>query len=300
MNDKIIEQLTKSHIHHKTNVSIKPYTTLNIGGMVKYLVEPKTAQEMLVAFDLAKKHNVKMYVLGKGSNVLFSDEGYDGMVIVLSTYFNKIWREGDSVHALSGATLKEISDFCIEEGLAGFEFASGIPGTIGGGVVMNAGAYGKELKDVVSDVIFIDEAETISTLNNEELEFSYRHSYFTNRDCVVLKVILDLSVGRKDKIRKEVDYLSRLRENNQPLDDYSVGSTFKRPDGGIASKIINDLELKGMKVGDAEVSLKHSGFLVNRGQATSEEYLQLVEDVITKVYKETGYMLEREFKIVEK
>lgn len=282
------------------NVALKNYTTLHLGGEATLLVKPKTVEEIENIIKLCKNHNISYVFLGNGSNVLVRDEGFAGVVIVLVVYFHHVFlKDQVYIHAQSGASVKAVCAVALRESLTGLEFACGIPGSIGGAAYMNAGAYGGEMVDVIESVTFLNEEDEIQTLHRGELGFSYRHSVFSNRKICILEVVFLLRKGEPIRIKERMDELMEKRRNNQPLESYSAGSTFKRPLDNYASALIAASDLKGYQVGDAMVSKKHSGFLINNGNASSRDFLQLIEDVKQKVYEDSGYKLECEIKMIE-
>lgn len=271
--------------------SIKPYTTLHIGGEAKKIYFPETKQEILFLMNTASP-----FILGKGSNVLFSDDIQHLEVMALTEY-KKIYREENRIIAESGALLKDVCLFALQEGLTGLEFAFGIPGSVGGAVYMNAGAYGGEIKDILCQVEYYDGNEQV--LMNQDCDFSYRHSVFMERQGVILKAVFQLQPGDSSQIRTVMMDLWERRKARQPLDKYSAGSTFKRGKDFYASALINECDLKGYQVNDAMVSEKHTGFLINNGKASFQEYMQLIQDVQRIVYDKTGKQLECEIKIIQ-
>ncbi|MDO4618088.1 MAG: UDP-N-acetylmuramate dehydrogenase [Clostridia bacterium] len=281
----------------KFNEPMSKHTTFRAGGAADMLYEPSTNEELMLALDLAKKENIPITVIGNGSNLLVRDGGIRGLVIKLYKNFSGILVDGDVIIARSGALLPEIGSAALAYGLSGFEFASGIPGTIGGGLVMNAGAYGGELKDIVVSCEYLENGE-IKTYKNEDMCLSYRHSIFAEKNGIILSVTMRLSKGDKSEIKDKMDDLKQRRIDKQPLEFASAGSTFKRPEGYFAGKLIEDAGLKGASVGDAEISKKHAGFLINKGNATATEILELIEYVKKKVLETSGIRLETEVKII--
>lgn len=295
----VYQTLVQKKIKCFQNISLKDYTTLHIGGKASLLTLPISIEEIITVIHTCKQHHCPYYILGKGSNVLALDQGYDGMIIVLSHFRQIEMLENEKLKISSGMTLKQISNYCIEHSLTGFEFACGIPGTIGGAVFMNAGAYGGEMKDIVVEVTYLDQNMGIQIISLDQLDFGYRKSFFSVNQGIVLEVVIQLEKGNKTDIQEKVDHLMALRRSKQPLDEYSAGSTFKRPKGHYASALIKDLGLQGLNVGDAEVSKKHAGFLINRGHATSQDFLNLIREVQQRVKTHTGYELECEIKIID-
>lgn len=279
---------------------LKNHTTFGIGGSCIALIEPREVEDIIEAIKICRENNIKFFVIGNGSNLLVSDEGYNGVIIKLKKEFSTIKVEGEYVIAKSGAKLSEVFDVILENSLAGFEFASGIPGTIGGAIYMNAGAYGGEMKDIVETVEVLDmDTFEVKELKNEELEFSYRNSIIQNKNYIVLAIKLKLQKGNKEEIKAIYEDLREKRNSKQPLNFGSAGSTFKRPEGHFASKLIEDAGLKGYHINDAWVSEKHSGFVVNKGNASCKEILELIDHVKNVVFEKFGVKLEMEVKILK-
>lgn len=275
------------------------HTTFRIGGPAKYFVMPKSVQLLQELLQFCKKEKLPYFIMGNGSNLLVSDKGYDGVVIQLFRNFNKITittaKTGEKqITAQAGALLSKISRTALEESLAGFEFAAGIPGTVGGAVVMNAGAYDGEMKQVVKSVTAFDEQGGTTVFSNEELEFGYRTSVLQARGLVVSEVTIGLKAGDKQRIAQRMEELQMRRNTKQPLEFPSAGSTFKRPEGYFAGKLIMDAGFRGYQVGGAKVSDKHCGFIVNAGGATAADVIELTNQIRDKVYQETGVTLELE------
>ena len=295
----VYQTLKNENINIREDVLLSSYTTLHIGGKAKLFVEVTQKEDIVATLKACQTYGIKYYVLGRGSNVLAFDEGYDGLILLLSAPFSNISLQDDVyVKAQSGATLKDISDFCIAHRLGGFEFACGIPGSAGGGVRMNAGAYDGEMKDIIHEVTYLNERLECITLTKEQLDFSYRHSYFNSHDGIILEVIYKLHQKDADLIQERVNTLMKRRYDNQPMDRYSAGSTFKRPVGNYASALIKQAGLQGYQVNDAQVSTKHAGFLINLSHATSQDFLTLIQIVQTEVKKQSGYELECEIKFL--
>ena len=279
---------------------LKSHTTFKIGGNCIALIEPREISDIIEAVKICRKNNIKFFVIGNGSNLLVPDEGYNGVIIKLKSEFSKIEVEGDYLIVNSGAKLSEVYTVAYENSLTGFEFASGIPGTIGGAIYMNAGAYGGEMKDIVEsiEVLDLDNFE-LRELKNEELEFSYRKSIIQRRNYIVTTIKLKLQKGNKEKINAVYEDLRERRNSKQPLNFGSAGSTFKRPEGHFASKLIEDAGLKGYHINDAWVSEKHSGFIVNKGNASYKEVMELIEYVQKVVFEKFGVKLETEVRILK-
>lgn len=292
-------EFEKYQLEYKENVLLKDYTTLHIGGKANFIISPKKVKDIQICIELLNRFHIKYKVLGKGSNVLALDEGYNGAIILLTDNFSDIERDGTYVKVQAGMTLGHLCQFCLENNLTGLEFACGIPGSVGGAIYMNAGAYNGEMKDVVSSVTYLNDKNEIKTLTRDELDFGYRQSYFSQHSGIILEAVYKLDIGNKDKIQEKMDELMERRYQRQPMNDYSAGSTFKRPNGNYASALIKECKLQGLTIGEAEVSQKHAGFLINKGNASSDDFLKLIEEVQKRVLEQTGYWLEKEVQILE-
>ncbi len=296
--NEIINLCEKENIVFFKNESLKNYTTFKIGGSCKILISVDSEKSISQIISFCNKKSIKYAIIGNGSNILVSDLGYDGIIMYVGKHFSKVnLLEDNIIECQSGITLSKLCSFSLENNLSGLEFAWGIPGTAGGAVYMNAGAYGGEMSDVVEEVTFFD-GEKFKTLRKDELNFSYRHSFFTDNDYTISKIKLRLKIGNYDDIKSKMDELMQKRIDKQPLDYPSAGSTFKRPQGAFASALIEQCGLKGCCVGGAEVSTKHSGFLINKNNATFEDVINLIDVVKAKVKNDTGYELELEPKIL--
>ena len=279
---------------------LKNHTTFKIGGNCIALIEPREVSDIVETIKICRENSIKFFVIGNGSNLLVPDEGYNGVIIKLKSEFSKIEVEGYYLIVNSGAKLSEVYTVAYENSLTGFEFASGIPGTIGGAIYMNAGAYGGEMKDIVEfvEVLDLDNFE-LRELKNEELEFSYRKSIIQRKNYIVTTIKLKLQKGNKEEINAVYEDLRERRNSKQPLNFGSAGSTFKRPEGHFASKLIEDAGLKGYHINDAWVSEKHSGFIVNKGNASFKEVMELIEYVQKVVFEKFGVKLETEVRILK-
>ena len=275
---------------------MKKHTTFRVGGNADYFVMPQSAEEVKNIVALCKEAQMPYYILGNGSNLLVGDKGYRGVIIQIYKEMNDIRIEGDRVVAQAGALLSRVGTATLEAELTGFEFAAGIPGTVGGAVVMNAGAYGGEMKDIIASATVLTQDGDIITINKEDLELGYRTSMIAKRGYVVLEAEYQLQKGDKEAIRARMDELKVQRVTKQPLEYPSAGSTFKRPEGYFAGKLIQDAGLRGFRVGGAEVSEKHCGFVINKDQATAADILELMRQVSAKVMQEFGVKLEPEVK----
>lgn len=295
----LIEQLQKAGIPLAEQEPMTRRTTFGIGGPA-LLLRPRSRAELQAAMTLCREAGEEPFILGRGSNLLVSDSGISRPVIQLDGDFTAITREGNTLRCGAGASLIAVCRAAAENSLSGIEWGYGIPGSLGGGVYMNAGAYGGELRDILTEVTFLDEAGEYRTLPAAELSLSYRHSIFEDRPgTVIVGAVLTLTPGDPAAIRAAMeDYMSRRREK-QPLEYGSAGSTFKRPVGNYASALVDQCGLKGLSVGGAEVSRKHAGFIINRGGATAADVRELIAEVQRIVREKTGYTLECEIKYIE-
>lgn len=280
------------------NEPMKKHTTFRIGGSARYFVSPSGEEALKNTVVLCRERKIPFFILGNGSNLLVSDDGYDGVVIYMGEGFSKVETLGRTVTAGGGTLLSAIAREALSQSLTGFEFAAGIPGTLGGAVVMNAGAYDGEIKQVLKFVRVMDKDGSVFELSAEELELSYRHSCIPERGLIVLSAVLELTEGLSEEIRSRMEDLAARRRDKQPLEYPSAGSTFKRPEGYFAGKLIQDAGLKGFCVGGAQVSEKHSGFVINRGNATAADICALCKAVQDKVRSDTGVLLETEIKMI--
>ena len=278
------------------NEPMASHTTFRIGGPADYFVMPETVEELAKVLKICKEENIPYFILGNGSNLLVGDKGFRGVVIQLYKNFDGLQIEGTTVTAKAGAMLIRVAKESGRAGLTGLEFASGIPGTIGGAMVMNAGAYGGEMKDVVTAVTVLTKDGEIKTLTNEEMNFRYRGSVVEDEAYIVLEAVMELQEGNLEEIQTRIDELSVQRRTKQPIEFPSAGSTFKRPEGYFAGKLIQDADLRGYQVGGAQVSEKHCGFVINAGGATAADVMQLMQDVSDKVQAQFGVALEPEVK----
>lgn len=274
------------------------HTTFRAGGKADYLVMPSNEEQVRDLVLLLKKENVPYYVMGNGSNLLVRDQGFKGVIIQIARKMNQIRVEGETIYAQAGALLSKIAAQALGEGLTGFEFASGIPGTLGGAVMMNAGAYGGEMKQVIVNACVLTSAGEIAVIPADLMELGYRTSVFAKNQDIILSVQLKLGYGNEAVIREYMDELKEQRVSKQPLEYPSAGSTFKRPEGYFAGKLIQDAGLRGFQVGGAQVSEKHCGFVINKDHATATDILSLMEQVSDKVEAKFGVRLEPEVKII--
>ena len=275
---------------------MKKHTTFRIGGPADYYVLPKTIEEVKKVTALCKEAEIPYYVLGNGSNLLVSDRGYRGVIIHLYRNMNRIEVEGTRIRAQVGALLSQIAGEALRHSLTGFEFASGIPGTLGGAIVMNAGAYGGEMKDVLQEVTALSQDGEVRVLSREELDLGYRTSVIGKEGYIALEAVIALKEGDMEEIRAVMEDLKERRTTKQPLEYPSAGSTFKRPEGYFAGKLIQDTGLRGFSVGGAQISEKHCGFVINKNNATAEDVVTLMREVSDRVEAKFGVPLEPEVK----
>lgn len=275
---------------------MKKHTTFRVGGPADYFVTPESKEDIQRIIALCKEEGVPFYIIGNGSNLLVSDKGYRGVIIQIYKEMSRIESDGTIIRAEAGASLARIANAALEEGLTGFEFASGIPGTIGGACVMNAGAYGGEMKDVLLSVTVLNSEGEILTIPGDKLELGYRTSIIAKKGYIVVEALIRLKAGVKESIRQRMEELKEQRIAKQPLEYPSAGSTFKRPEGYFAGKLIQDAGLRGYRVGGAQVSEKHCGFVINCDHATAEDVNELMRQVSAKVKDQFGVVLEPEVK----
>ena len=274
------------------------HISFRVGGPADILVKPSSEDQIKDILTFAKKENIPYLIIGNGSNLLVRDGGIRGIVIKIAENFNDFSIEGTTVTAQSGAMLSFMGKAIMRNNLTGFEFAAGIPGTLGGAIAMNAGAYGGEMKDIVKSVRLIDSQGNIVELSNEEMQFAYRKSILSKEEYIVLSAVMELKEGNYEEIRDIMKDLTNKRVTKQPLNLPSAGSTFKRPEGYFAAKLIEDCGLKGLTLRGAQVSDKHCGFVVNLGGAQAKDILDLIYVVKSTVYSKFGVMLEEEVKIL--
>lgn len=277
------------------------HTSFQIGGPVAVMVFPEGREQMMEVINLSRQYEMKPMIMGAGSNMLAPDEGLDTVMIETRTNMTKIeLLEGDRIKAQCGVTLAKLASFAMEKGLTGLEFAHGIPGTLGGGIYMNAGAYGGEMVQVLESVTILERDGTVrEDVPVSDLDLSYRHSRFMEADSIILYAILKLTPGNKDEIKAKMAELMGKRKTSQPLEFPSAGSTFKRPQTGYAAALIDEAGLKGLTVGGAQVSEKHAGFVINRGRATCKDVLELMAQIQQKVKENSGVNLEPEVRVLE-
>lgn len=296
MIDKFYSFLEEEQV--RTEEAMSSHTTFRIGGPADYFLVPKTVEEVKRILEICREEAMPYFILGNGSNLLVSDKGYRGVIVQLFRNMSDIRVEGNRIFAQAGALLSGIAAAARNASLTGFEFAGGIPGTLGGAVVMNAGAYGGEMKDVLKEVTVLTNEGDICTLPVEKLELSYRNSVIPKAGYTVLEAVIELEPGNIDNIKARMKELTEQRTSKQPLEYPSAGSTFKRPEGYFAGKLIMDSGLRGYQVGGAQVSEKHCGFVINAGNATAKDVCQLMKNVSDIVEEKYGVVLEPEVKFL--
>ena len=276
--------------------SMSKHTSFKIGGPADCFITPTEVEEIKAIISWCKSHEIPYYIMGNGSNLLVGDHGYRGVILQLYKQFAKVEIQGSTIIAQAGALLSTVANRALQAELTGLEFAHGIPGTIGGALMMNAGAYDGEMKHVICHAIVIDDGGEILTLDKEELELGYRSSILTHKPYIVLEAHMNLVHGNYQDISDKMKHFTEQRTSKQPLEFPSAGSTFKRPTGYFAGQLIQEAGLKGCQIGGAQVSTKHSGFIINTGTATAKDVLDLINHVIQTVERNSGIRLETEVK----
>lgn len=285
----------------KFDEPMSKHTTLKVGGPADVLVVPESIEDIQNTLKFAKENNIPVLVIGNGSKLLVLDGGIRGIVIKLGSRFADVTVSGDEIIVDAGLSLPRLAIIAKDNSLTGLEFAAGIPGYVGGGVFMNAGAYSGDMSSVITEVMYLDENLEVKTLKNDELEFGYRTSFFKNnkdKGYVILQAKLKLAKGNKEEIVKKMQENNEARRTKQPLEYPNAGSTFKRPEGYFVGKLIDDLGLKGYRIGGAEISTKHSGFIVNIDHAKAKDVLDLINYIKEKVFETNGVKLEEEIIIL--
>lgn len=281
-----------------TQEPMKLHTTFKVGGPADVFVKPGSVEQIKQIMEAAREEQIPVYIMGNGSNLLVGDKGYRGVIIQIYKNMNQIRCEGNEIKAQAGALLSTIARVALDQELGGFEFASGIPGTLGGAVTMNAGAYGGEMKQVLKSAVILTRDGEIKTLTVEDLKLGYRKSVIIAKDYIVLEAVLELVPAKKEEIQEKMNEYALARRTKQPLEYPSAGSTFKRPVGYFAGKLIDDAGLRGFSYGGAQVSEKHCGFVINRGDATARDIVTLMKMVNEKVMEKFGVALEPEVKMI--
>lgn len=290
------ELISEDNIH--MNEPMAAHTTFRVGGDAECMIETETEEQLSKVCRYLRMIEAPFAVLGNGSNTLVRDEGYNGIILHLGSKYSDISVEGSRIVAQAGAMLSQVARAAYENGLTGMEFASGIPGTVGGAVVMNAGAYGGEMSKIVTEVTVISKDGEILSLDNDTMEFGYRYSTIRNRPFIVSKVYFELEPGDKDEIKAKMDELAVKRREKQPLEYPSAGSTFKRPEGYFAGELIMKSGMRGYQIGGARVSDKHCGFVINTGNATASDILDVIAEVQERVKERFGVELEPEIVVL--
>ncbi len=301
MKDQFVRELKQILSEDKVRLKerMESHTSLHIGGEADYFVTPASIDEVKAVLALCSRWNIPYYIIGNGSNLLVSDQGYRGLILKLGENFSKVTvGEAGEVIAQSGILLSKLSSEIAKRSFTGFEFAAGIPGTLGGAVTMNAGAYDGEMKQCLVSVRVMNTAGEVLELTKEQLQLGYRTSILQKENYIVLEAVMQFLPGDREKIMSRIRELNTLRREKQPLDQYSAGSTFKRPTGFYASKLIHDADLRGYRVGGAEVSQKHSGFLINKENCTAEDFIGLIKEVVRIVEEKFGVKMEPEVKFL--
>lgn len=303
MSISFIDEIKNIGCTYLENAPLGSYSSLQIGGKAMVAVWPDNANQIINLINIAKSYDVPYYILGNCTNVLVMDEGVNGLVILFGksghNYNDITLVDEHTIKAEAGASLQDVCMFAYGHGLTGMEFAYGIPASVGGAIFMNSGAFDGEIKDVCLECTFIDENNEIKTLSNKDLDFSYRHSYFHDHNCCILEATFVLKDGQKELIKEKMDDFLSRRVSKQPLEYPSAGSTFKRPGGAYAAKLIDESGLRGYRIGGAMVSEKHTGFVINYDHASSKDVLDLVSYIQKEVSEKTGYNLECEMIILK-
>lgn len=288
--------ISKERIH--INVPMKNYTSFKIGGNAEVLINIEKIEELQEIIKMAKQEEINLFILGNGSNLLVSDEGIKGIVLKIEIKKFEIDEEKNIITIGAGNKLGEIAQKLLQKEIAGFEFAAGIPGTIGGAIRMNAGAHGSEMKDIVKTITYIDMEGKINKITNSEAEFEYRNSIFSRNNYIITEVEIELNKGTKEEIQAKMQEYANFRKEKQPIEYPSAGSTFKRGKDFITAKLIDECGLKGYQIGGAQVSEKHAGFIINKGNATAKDVKQLIEYIKEEVYNKFGKKIETEIEII--
>lgn len=279
----------------KYNEPMNKHTTMKVGGPCDCLVEPTSIEEIEKVLEYAKNNNIEYYVIGNGSNLLVKDEGINALVIKIANKFSKLEVNGEYIKAYAGCSVPRLSQEARIRSLSGLEFACGIPGSVGGAIRMNAGAYGSEMVNVVEKVGYLNAENELVEITGEQAEFSYRHSMFVEHpEYIVVYAIYKLTPGNVDEISAKMEENMTSRKTKQPLEYPNFGSVFKRPEGHFVGKLVDDCGLKGYSIGGAQVSTKHSGFMINTGEATCKDVLDLIEYIKKVVYEKFDVMLQEE------
>lgn len=284
----------------KYNIPMKNYTSFKIGGPAEYFVQIKNVEELQEALKIHQQTKEPLTIIGNGSNLLVNDNGIKGIVLQINIKKLEIQEEKDSIKVIvgSGNKLGELAQKLAQKEIAGFEFASGIPGTIGGAIRMNAGAHGTEMKDIVQTITYVDKMGKIHKMTAKQTKFQYRKSIFAEKDYIIIEAELKLQKGKKKEIQEKMQEYAKYRKEKQPLEYPSAGSTFKRGEDFITAQLIDECGLKGYQIGGAQISEKHAGFIINKGNATAEDVLKLIEYTKEQVYKKFNKVIETEIEVI--
>lgn len=301
--NKIIQELEKNISKEKIflNEPMKNHTTFKIGGNADVFIKAKNIIDVMHTLKVASDNNIQVTIIGNGSNILVKDKGIRGIVLQIQTENFEIIKDKENVYVVvdSGMANGKLSGILAKNSISGFEFAAGIPGSIGGAIRMNAGAYGGEFKDIVEETVYLDLKDNkIKVLSNEQHNFSYRNSIFSNKESYIINTKLKLNYGNTEEIKKNINENLKSRKEKQPLEYPSAGSTFKRGEDFISAKLIDECGLKGTTIGDAQVSEKHAGFIINKGNAKADDVLKLIELVRKTVLEKTGKELKLEIEVI--
>lgn len=293
------EYLNDLDISVNVDESLKKYSTMKVGGNCKYFVMPDNIDKLITVITICKMYSIEYFVIGNGSNIIFTDKGYDG-VIICTKNIKGISLNSGLLNVKCGTMVREVASYCLKNELKGFENLSGIPATIGGACFMNAGAYGSEIKDVLASCKVLDEEGNVFTITRKNIDLKYRHSSFMDQKLIILEANFILKTGKYEEIEEVIKTNDRLRKEKQPISEKSVGSTFKRPkeENMYASKLIDDCGLKGFSIGGAKVSEKHAGFVINSDNATFDDIIELTEHIRKTVFDKFSVMLELEAIVV--
>lgn len=294
---QLIDFCSCKKITYIENAPISEYLTFRVGGPCNAMLFPDTVKKTVSVLKFLKDNGIRHYIIGKGSNLIAPDSGYNG-IIINTCNLDGISHDGENLTCLAGTSLMKVCRFALDNSLSGLECEYGIPGTVGGAVYMNAGAYGGEIKDIIFSASHIDDTGEIITLPADKLDLSYRHSFYSDKEYLIVSAVFKLEKGDKTAIKEKMDTLLNKRKDKQPLEFPSAGSTFKRPTGYFAGALIEENGLKGYSVGGAQVSEKHAGFVINKGGATCDDILKVIEHCRETVFKTTGITLETEVKMI--
>ena len=281
------------------NALMSKYTSFKIGGPAECLIKIQTIEELKLILNFSKEKNIPLTVIGNGSNILVSDDGIKGIVLKIEINTFELNTETAQLKVGSGVKLGTIAQKCLKQEITGFEFASGIPGTVGGAIRMNAGAHGKEMKDIVTTITYIEKNGEIHKIQNTQAKFEYRNSMFGHKDYIILEVEMQLAKGKSEEIQSKMKEYAEYRKEKQPLEYPSAGSTFKRGADFITAKLIDECGLKGYQIGGAQISEKHAGFIINKDNAKAEDVTKLIEYTKKQVFEKFGKVIETEIEILK-